>query len=227
LSAFSALTALTALSALTACARIEPPPGGPPDRAPPRIIATKPDSFAVLRAFKGNAEFEFDEVISEGGAPNRGEGTGGLEKLIVLSPTTEFPNVSWKRDRITVKPKGGWRPNRVYRVQLLPGVTDLRNNRSNEGVVLTFTTGAPRPQNTLKGTVVDWSTGRPAANALIVATLLPDSLVYRGVADSSGHFSFGPLPAGDYLVSGVLDQNQNLRQDGREAYGRGRLARGK
>jgi len=106
-------------------------------------------------------------------------------------------------------------------------VTDLRNNRSNEGVVLTFTTGAPRPQNTLKGTVVDWSTGRPAANALIVATLLPDSLVYRGVADSSGHFSFGPLPAGDYLVSGVLDQNQNLRQDGREAYGSGRLARGK
>ncbi len=226
-SALSAFSALTALSALTACARIEPPPGGPPDRAPPRIIATKPDSFAVLRAFKGNAEFEFDEVISEGGAPNRGEGTGGLEKLIVLSPITGFPDVSWKRDRITVKPKGGWRPNRVYRVQLLPGVTDLRNNRSNEGVVLTFTTGAPRPQNTLKGTVVDWSTGRPAANALIVATLLPDSLVYRGVADSSGHFSFGPLPAGDYLISGVLDQNQNLRQDGREAYGSGRLVRGK
>ncbi len=112
-------------------------------------------------------------MISEGGAPNRGEGTGGLEKLIVLSPTTEFPDVSWKRDRITVKPKGGWRPNRVYRVQLLPGVTDLRNNRSNEGAVLTFTTGAPRPQNTLKGTVVDWTTSRPAANALIVATLLP------------------------------------------------------
>ncbi len=37
----------------------------------------------------------------------------------------------------------------------------------------------------------------------------------------------GPLPAGDYLVTGVLDQNQNLRQDGREAYGSGRLARGK
>jgi len=166
-------------------------------------------------------------VISEGGSSNRGEGTGGLEKLIVLSPTTEFPDVSWKRDRITVKPKGGWRPNRVYRVQLLPGVTDLRNNRSNEGVVLTFTTGAPRPQNTLKGTVVDWTSSRPAANALVVATLLPDSLIYRGVADSSGRFSFGPLPAGDYLVTGVLDQNQNTRQDGREAYGSGRLARGK
>jgi Big-like domain-containing protein/carboxypeptidase family protein len=222
-----AFTALTALTALTACARIEPPPGGPPDRAPPRLIATRPAPLATLPGFKGEVEFQFDEVISEGGSPNTGQGTGGLEKLIVLSPTSEFPNVSWKRSRITVKPKEGWRPNRVYRVQLLPGVTDLRNNRTDSGAVLTFTTGAPRPQNTLKGTVVDWTSGRPSAGALVVASLLPDSLAYRGVADSSGHFSLGPLPAGDYLVSGVLDQNGNVRQDPREAYGSNRVPRGR
>lgn len=223
----SAFSALTALSALTACARIEPPPGGPPDRAPPRLIATRPESSAVLRAFKGVAEFQFDEVISEGGAPNRGEGTGGLEKLVILSPTTRVPEVSWKRTRITVRPKEGWRPNRVYRIQLLPGVTDLRNNRSEQGDVLTFTTGAPKPQLALRGQVVDWNTSRPAAAALVIATLLPDSLPYRGVADSSGRFSLGPLPGGEYLVTGVLDQNQNQRQDSREAYGSARLARGK
>jgi hypothetical protein len=226
-SALSALTALTALSALTACARIEPPPGGPPDRAPPRLIATRPDSFATLAAFRGVAEFQFDEVISEGGTPNRGEGTGGLEKLVILSPTTRVPEVRWRRSRITVRPKEGWQPNRVYRVQLLPGVTDLRNNRSQQGAVLTFTTGAPRPQNTLKGIVVDWSTSRPAPGALVVASLLPDSLAYRGVADSSGRFSLGPLPNGDYVVTGVLDQNQNQTQDSREAYATGRLPRGR
>jgi hypothetical protein len=166
-------------------------------------------------------------VISEGGSANRGEGTGGLEKLVVLSPTTAVPDVNWRRDRITVRPQEGWRPNRVYRVQLLPGVTDLRNNRSSDGVVLTFTTGAPRPQATLKGTVVDWTSSRPTAGALVVATLLPDSLPYRGVADSSGRFSLGPLPAGDYLLTGVLDQNQNQRQDAREAYGSARLQRGR
>lgn len=224
--AFTAFTALSAFSALLACARIEPPPGGPPDLAPPRLIATRPDSLATLGP-RGVAEFQFDEVISEGGAPNRGEGTGGLEKLVILSPTNAVPQVSWRRNRITVRPREGWRPNRVYRVQLLPGVTDLRNNRSAEGTVLTFTTGAPRPQTTLQGTVVDWTTSRPAAGALIVATLLPDSLPYRGVADSSGRFSLGPLPAGDYLLTGVLDQNQNQRQDGREAYGDARLQRGR
>jgi hypothetical protein len=173
------------------------------------------------------AEFQFDEVISEGGAPNRGEGTGGLEKLVILSPTTRVPEVSWKRSRITVRPKEGWRPNRVYRVQLLPGITDLRNNRTEDGAVLTFTTGAPRPQLTLQGQVVDWNTSRPAGGALVVATLLPDSLPYRGVADSSGRFSLGPLPSGEYLVTGVLDQNQDQRQDAREAYASTRLPRGK
>ena len=215
------------MAALLSCARIEPPPGGPPDRSPPRLIATRPESLATFRVFRGVAEFQFDEVISEGGTPNRGEGTGGLEKLIILSPTNRVPEVSWKRSRITVRPNEGWRPNRVYRVQLLPGVTDLRNNRSPEGAVITFTTGAPRPLLMLQGQIVDWSTARPATNGLIIATLLPDSLPYRGVADSSGHFSLGPLPTGDYLVTGVLDQNQDNRQDSREAFATGRVPRGK
>ncbi|MEP7228343.1 MAG: Ig-like domain-containing protein, partial [Gemmatimonadales bacterium] len=119
--------------------------------APPRLIATRPDSFVRLTPFKGAAEFQWDEVISEGGSPNRGEGTGGLERLVILSPSSRVPKVRWRRNRITVQPQEGWRPNRVYRVELLPGVTDLRNNRTQEGAVLTFSTGAARPQNTLEG----------------------------------------------------------------------------
>ena len=223
----SVFSVFSLFSALSACARIEPPPGGPPDRAPPRLTATRPDSFARLTAFKGVAEFQFDEVVSEGGSPNRGEGTGGLERLVILSPSKRVPEVRWRRNRITVRPQEGWRPNRVYRVELLPGVTDLRNNRTEEGAVLTFSTGAARPQTTLEGQVVDWSTGRPAPGALVVASLLPDSLPYRGVADSSGRFSLGPLPQGDYMVSGVLDQNTDHQQDPREAYATARIARGK
>src|SRR5687768_10338432 len=226
---WSTLTALLPIcpAALLACARMEPPPGGPPDAEPPRLIAIRPDTSVPLGPFRGVAEFQFDEVISEGGTPNRGEGTGGLEKLVILSPTTRVPEVNWRRDRITVRPQEGWRPNRVYRVQLLPGVTDLRNNRSADGTVLTFTTGASRPQTTLRGMVVDWTTSRPAGGALVIASLLPDSLPYRGVADSGGRFSLGPLPQGDYLVSGVIDQNGDHRQDLREGYGSSRVPRGR
>ncbi|HJR17342.1 MAG TPA: Ig-like domain-containing protein [Gemmatimonadales bacterium] len=224
--AFTALLPICP-AALLACARIEPPPGGPPDPEPPRLVATRPDSFQRLTRFNGVAEFQFDEVVSEGGSPNRGEGTGGLEKLVILSPSTQVPEVDWRRSRITVRPREGWQANRVYRVELLPGVTDLRSNRSDAGAVITFSTGAPRPQTILTGQVLDWSTSRPAPGALVIASLLPDSLPYRGVADSNGRFSLGPLPQGNYNVSGVLDQDGDHSQDPREAYGSARVPSGK
>jgi hypothetical protein len=93
--------------------------------------------------------------------------------------------------------------------------------------VITFTTGAPLPTTTLTGRVVDWSTGRPAQNALIEALLTPDSLPYRGLADSAGNFSLGPLPAGDYLVTGVIDQDRNREVGLREAFDSVRVPKGR
>ena len=218
-----ALTLATGLG----CASIAPPPGGPADRLPPRLVATIPDTMAVLAGFDDEAEFQFDEVVAEGGTPNFGLGTGDLEKLIILSPDSQVPSVSWKRSRITVRPREGWRPNTVYRVEFLPGVADLRGNRSAQGRVLTFSTGGPRPTTTLRGLVVDWSTQRPQRLALVEALLLPDSLAYRGLADSAGRFVLGPLPRGEYLVYGVLDQNNDHRVQLRESFDTVRLAAGR
>lgn len=209
---------LAGLLFLAACANIQPPPGGPPDITPPKLASVYPESLAVLPGFKGNVEFRFNEVISEGSTPSMGRGTGDIEKLIILSPTTRFPNVGWHRYRITVKPAEGWKPNRVYRIELLPGVTDVRQNRSKVESVVTFTTGAELPRDTLSGRMFDWKAGMPAQAALIEAVLEPDSLPYRTLTDSAGRFSFGPLPRGEYLVYGVIDQNHNFRLDAREAF---------
>ena len=220
------IVALTLATGL-ACASIAPPPGGPTDRLPPRLVATVPDTMAVLADFDDEVEFQFDEVVAEGGTPNFGLGTGDLERLIILSPDSQVPSVSWKRSRITVKPREGWRPNTVYRVEILPGVADLRGNRSAEGRVLTFSTGAPRPTTTLRGLVVDWGTQRPQRQALVEARLLPDSLVYRSLADSAGRFVLGPLPRGEYLVYGVLDQNNDRRLQSRESFDTVRVTAGR
>src|SRR6185437_2455915 len=74
-SVFSVFSVVSVVSVLS-CARIEPPPGGPPDTTPPQLVATRPDSLARIPDFKGDVEFRFDEVISEGGSPNQGAGTG-------------------------------------------------------------------------------------------------------------------------------------------------------
>ena len=214
------------LLALTACAKMEPPPGAPPDPLPPQVVAIRPDSLMVPPGFDGNAEFIFDEVISEGSSPNQGLGTGDLERLILLSPSDEVPKVRWKRNRITVQPKEGWQPNRIYRIELRPGVVDLRRNRSDTTVVITLSTGAPAPEHRLEGRVLDWTRGQPAVGALVQAELLPDRLAYRVATDSNGAFSLAPMPDGDYVVRGVLDQNRDMRQDPRELYDTVRVAAG-
>ncbi|HEU5170850.1 MAG TPA: Ig-like domain-containing protein [Gemmatimonadales bacterium] len=205
-------------SALLSCANVQPPPGGPPDAAPPELVASYPDSLALLPGFDDEVEFRFSEVVSEGSQPSLGLGTGDLEKLVILSPSARVPDVNWRRRRITVRPAEGWQPNRVYRVELLPGISDVRRNRAKLRGVVTFSTGAPLPEDTLAGTVIDWKAGRPAAGALVEAVFLPDSLPYRALTDSSGNFHVGPLPAGTYLVYGVLDQNNDFRRGLREAF---------
>lgn len=219
---------LTGLLAL-ACARVQAPPGGPTDKAPPLLTSTHPDSLEVLPRFEDDVEFRFNEVISEGATPNFGTGTGDLEKLIILSPSEEVPSVHWRRSRISVRPREGWRPNRVYRVELLPGLADLSSNRSKHGRIITFTTGAPLPTTILRGRLIDWTTQRPAAvgRGAIEAVLLPDSLGYRTSIDSTGRFVLGPIPAGEYLVYGVLDQNGDNRRQPREPYDSVHLERGR
>ncbi len=214
---------------MAACARIAAPPGGPPDFAAPRLLGTVPESVAVLPGFDGWAEFRFDEVVSEGSQPNFGYGSGDLERLVLVSPDTAVPQVRWHRDRISVRPRDGWRPNTVYRVELAAGITDIapRRNSRDTAAVITFTTGAPLPTRTLTGRGVDWLSRRFASRALVEVMLLPDSLVYRTVTDSSGRFRIGPLPDGSYLVSVILDANSNRRRDAREGWDSVRIEAGR
>lgn len=207
---------IAAILAIASCAKIEPPPGGPPDRDPPVLLSTRPESTAVIPNFKGAVEFRFDEVISEGGQASQGLGTSDLERLIILSPTANVPKVGWRRTALSVEPREGWQSNRVYRIELRPGVMDIRRNQLDSGRVVTFTTGAPLPTGRLRGLVVDWQAGRMAQPAMIEALLLPDSLSYRTLTDSSGHYDLGPLPRGEYLVYGVIDQNRNMRREFRD-----------
>lgn len=217
---------LAAAAAVLACANIEAPPGGPPDQSPPIIVRTVPESLGVYPGFDDRVEFVFNEVVAEGQSPNLGLGSGTLERLIVLSPTDRVPKVSWRHNRVTVKPREGWQRDRVYRVEFLPGITDMERNRSNATTVLTFTTGGDLPSDTLSGTLIDWVAGRPTPRGLVLATLMPDSLTYRSFTDSAGRFAIGPLPHGDYQVYGVLDQNNNSQLDRRESFDSLTIARG-
>ncbi len=200
-----------------ACASTGAPPGGPPDEKPPVILSVYPESGAVVPNLRGDAVIQYDGVIDEmsGGASGA---AAGLASRVLLSPTRGPVKVSWHRSSIHVKPDEGWKPGRVYRLEVLPGIADLRRNINKEGLVLVFSTGPEIPTATLTGVAVQWVEQRALTGGLIRAVPLPDTIAYLTLTDSSGAFRLDRLPRGRYAVYAVADQNNNRLRDRREAY---------
>lgn len=216
------LIVLAAAGALAAaCARTGDPPGGPPDVKPPAIIGVYPDSGAVVPDLHGDAVIQYDEVIDEmggGGTAGTGSSANGLATRVLLSPTRGAYKVSWHRSSIHVKPVEGWKAGRVYHLEVLSGITDLRRNTTKERRTIVFSTGPPVPQGHLDGTVVQWVEQHILGGGLVRAQLLPDTIAYLAVTDSTGHFRLDALPPGRYLVYAIVDQNNNRQRDRREPY---------
>lgn len=212
--------ALIAAAALwAACASPGEPPGGPEDDAPPLLIRVEPE-FGAVRATPDEVVFAFDKVINEAG-----RGAGGLADLVLISPTDGTPNVRWRRNAITVRPRRGWRANTTYVVTLLPGVADLQGNTRDSSTVLVFSTGDSIPRTLVTGVVFDWPRGAPAARAYVQARPVSDtSVVFAAETDSVGRFRLPYLTPGEYLVRGLLDANRNRTLDARELWDTTRVA---
>lgn len=208
-----------------ACANVEPPPGGPLDAQPPALVRVLPESGAVVPSLRDAVVLQFDEVIDEmggggggGGGSFGGGGAAGLDGQILLSPVTGDVDVSWRRTAIGVKPREGWRRGRVYRLELLPGIRDLRGNRLGDGRVVVFSTGPAIPTAVVSGTALDWTGQRALARGLIRVAPRGDTTGYLARVDSAGGFRIAAIPPGEYVVHALQDENGNRRLDRREAY---------
>ena len=201
-----------------ACANVGDPPGGPPDTAPPKIVSVRPESGAVVPNWKDDVVIRFDEVIDEMPGGEGGRGGGGLASHVLLSPAARGVKVSWHRSSISVKPREGWKRGRVYRLEILPGIFDLRRNRLDSGKVVLFSTGPEIGHARIGGIALAWVEQRILPNALIEAVPLPDSVGYLTRADSGGQFNLQGLSPGRYLVYATADENADRRRASREAY---------
>ena len=206
---FAALMSCT----LGACASPGMPPGGPVDVAAPVIVDINPDSGATGTK-PPEVVFRFNEVVNE-----RPSGVPSLNALVLISPRDGEPRVEWHRSAISVRPRRGWRNNTAYTVTLLPGLSDLRGNVRNTGVVTLFSTGPTIPGGRISGTVYNWAEARVLPRSLVEARPRSDTtIVYVAAADSLGNFSLATMPPGAYVVRAIADENNNRAIDLREAW---------
>lgn len=202
---------------LLACASPGMPPGGPPDSAPPEIVRVNPaDSATDVQA--KSVLIHFNEVVSERPAGRAGS-AAGIEAIVLLSPSDGRERVAWRRTAIEITPRQGFRPNTAYRVTLLPGLADLRNNVRQERVSFTFSTGGSIPEGEVAGAVFDWVGGKVAPLAAIELFQASDTMFrWIGRADSLGRYVVPGLPDGEYLLRAWIDQNGDRRLGEREAF---------
>jgi len=177
----------------------------------------KPESGAVVPNWKSSVVIQYDDVIDEMASSGSAGSVSGLAKQILLSPVQGPVKVDWHRSSISVKPKEGWK-RRVYRLEILPGILDLRRNRSDSSKTVLFSTGPEIGHARIGGIALKWIEQTVLLRALIEAVPLPDSVGYMTMADSGGQFNLTNLQPGRYIVYATADDNNDRRRGLREAY---------
>lgn len=201
-------------SVVAACARPGAPSGGPQDRRPPVLISVSPDTFARVEPGADEIRIRFDETVSERLT------RGTMDDAVVVSPRTGAVEVDHSGEELTVHLEGGFRPGTVYRVTVLPVLTDRFNNALVAPFEWVFSTGPDFQATAVAGEVWDRLTGDPV-EGVVVEALTPDSVPYVAVTDSAGIFALRYLPAGRYAVTAYGDRNQNDTPDAFEPQGAG------
>ena len=211
------------LMATGSCARAISPPGGPTDMSGPQVVATFPDTFSIVESFDGPIKITFNESISERGT------SGSLDQAVQVSPESGSIEVSHKKNGLEIRMEGGFSPDLVYRVTVLPTVRDLFGNPMPQPFEFIFSTGADLIPNALAGMVSDRLTGRPMEGVRVTAMIEPlrgnkeaisEESVHVAISDRDGIFAFRYLPPlGRYALKAFDDFNRNKEVDFFEPFG--------
>ncbi len=193
----------------TGCAQIGAPTGGPRDTIPPVLMSAYPKLFTTN--FKGKLiTLNFDEYIN----------VNEIQKNVVVSPYPKvMPVIDFKLKTVTIKLKDTLIENTTYAINFGNAIVDNNEGNPFKEFTYVFSTGPVVDSLKLSGTVLLAETGKPDstlevmlyrnANDSSVQQRKPD---YIARINSTGHFMFTNLSAGDYRVYALKDG------DGRKTY---------
>jgi hypothetical protein len=140
-----------ALLLAAGCARIEAPPGGPPDEIPPRILRVEPAAGSLNQPPDLRIDIVFDEYVDR----------ASTEADIVFTPRPPGAlKTSWAGRRLRIRFEEPLPPDRSWLLELGTGCRDLAGNRLPAPLRLPFATGPVLDSLELAGRVHDLEQGR-------------------------------------------------------------------
>ena len=194
-------------SFLIACARQMPPPGGPLDKTPPRVVDTVPADDSVRVGLDTPIRIRFSEAMDR----------RSVERALFISPqgAEEF-DFKWRGDVLEVRSSGGLQADRTYLITVGQESADEWRNRMRASYSFGFATGDRLNRGELNGRVLKSKEERGqvfvwAYDLSVVMAPDPgsDRPTYVTQPDEAGHFVLPRLGSGNYRIFAFGDQNND------------------
>lgn len=195
----------------SSCANQQPPPGGPEDKTPPKVISVLPVSGTVN--YSGNKiDLEFDEYVER----------RSFEESFFISPKPKGGiKFNWSGKEVEIEFTGGMEKNRTYTFTVGKDLKDVRGgNTLPEPIKFAFSTGSKIDRGKISGRVITKNTDKIYVFAYLIDGVNPDSINpskkqadFLSQTNSSGSYSFENIPYAGYRLFAVKDNDRNLLYD--------------
>jgi hypothetical protein len=200
---------LTALVLFMGCAKVAPPPGGPPDNTPPSVVWTVPRSDSVSVGLGTSIRIGFGERMDR----------RTVERALFVSPRFSVPpEYRWRGQELEIRSREELRPDRTYLVTVGAESSDESWNRMASSYSFAFATGSQINRGEITGGVAP-GRERPQGQAYVWAYDLEgeatpdpanDAADYVTQPGENGSYSFPRLGPGRYRIFAFEDRNRDL-----------------
>lgn len=190
-----------------ACARQMPPPGGPLDKTPPRVVDTVPADDSVRVGLDTPIRIRFSEAMDR----------RSVERALFISPQgAEEPDFKWRGDVLEVRLSNGLQADRTYLITVGQESADEWRNRLRSSYSFGFATGDRLNRGELNGRVLKSKEERGqvfvwAYDLSVMTAPDPgsDRPTYVTQPDETGDFVLPRLGSGDYRIFAFGDRNND------------------
>ena len=190
-----------------ACANPRPPPGGPPDVIPPRVVHTTPAADSVGVGTQTRIRIRFSESMDR----------RSVTRAIFVSPRfSTDPDFRWRGRELEIRPREGLREDRTYVVAVGAASSDESFNRMEASYSFAFSTGHRLSGGEIHGGVLvrDGKRGQVYVWAYDLAGVGdPDpaaaSPAYVTQPGDDGTYRFVRLGAGRYRIFAFRDGDRD------------------
>lgn len=185
------------------CATPINPTGGEPDRTPPVIVSTVPES-GTTNFDDDRVEFTFDKFIDR----------SSFRQNVSIEPDLAIDfEISFRRRTARVTFEDPLPDNTTIVIKLGTEVADTDRNQMGSSFDLALSTGDVLDDGRVTGQVIDAETGERDSGHRVFIYREPYDLTtranYVAQTDTSGQFEFGFIGEGTYTAFWVNDVNRN------------------